>query len=110
MRQADYDAARAEAKERAAVTIAENAEAAKAAKQEALASASVNADREAFLARAKRIEAALQGAVEEAEEAQDANYEDLTNDQLKELLKERDLPVSGNKDELVARLRESDTE
>lgn len=36
------------------------------------------------------------------------SYDDLTVEQLKELLKERDLPVSGNKAELVERLVESD--
>lgn len=35
-------------------------------------------------------------------------YDDLTNDELKDLLSERDLPVSGNKADLVARLEEDD--
>lgn len=38
----------------------------------------------------------------------DSTYEDMTKDELQELLRQRDLPVSGNKDELVARLNESD--
>jgi len=36
------------------------------------------------------------------------DYESMTVAQLKELLKERDLPVSGKKGELVARLLESE--
>lgn len=35
-------------------------------------------------------------------------YEDMKVDELKALLAERDLPVSGTKDELIARLVESD--
>lgn len=35
-------------------------------------------------------------------------YEDLSNEELKALLKARGLPVSGTKDELVARLEEDD--
>lgn len=37
-------------------------------------------------------------------------YEDMKNDKLRELLEERDLPTSGTKDELVARLELSDAE
>lgn len=36
------------------------------------------------------------------------NYEDLNKDDLKAALAERDLPTSGTKDELIARLREDD--
>lgn len=36
------------------------------------------------------------------------DYNDLTKDELKEELRSRDLPVSGNHDELVARLEEDD--
>lgn len=35
-------------------------------------------------------------------------YEDLTNAELSDILRERDLPTSGTKDQLVARLIESD--
>jgi hypothetical protein len=35
-------------------------------------------------------------------------YDDMLADDLKEELRKRDLPVSGNKDELIARLREDD--
>jgi len=43
------------------------------------------------------------------EERQDEDdYEDMTKDQLQELLRERDLPTSGNKPELIQRLRDSD--
>jgi len=38
------------------------------------------------------------------------NYEDLTLKELKEILKERNLKVSGKKAELVQRLQESDKE
>lgn len=37
-----------------------------------------------------------------------AGYGDLTNDELKDKLRERGLPVSGNKDELVERLEADD--
>lgn len=37
-------------------------------------------------------------------------YDDLTNDQLKALLATRDLPVSGTKPELLARLEQNDLE
>lgn len=36
------------------------------------------------------------------------SYEDLSKDQLKELCEERELPVSGNKAELIARLEADD--
>lgn len=38
------------------------------------------------------------------------SYEDQTRDELRDELKERDLPVSGTKDELVERLEEADQE
>jgi hypothetical protein len=38
----------------------------------------------------------------------DDDYEELTNDELRELLGERELSKSGNKEELIARLREDD--
>lgn len=38
----------------------------------------------------------------------DSDYQDLTAEELKDKLRSRDLPVSGNKDELVARLEEDD--
>jgi vacuolar-type H+-ATPase subunit E/Vma4 len=111
MKQAEYDAIRKESKARAAETIAANAEAAQAAKQEALATAAVDEGRQEFLARAKRIESLRQSTAEEVEElaSQDEfSYDDLTNAELSELLKKRELPHSGNKDELIARLIESD--
>lgn len=37
-----------------------------------------------------------------------AGYEDMTKDDLSAELERRDLPKTGNKDELVARLNESD--
>ena len=36
------------------------------------------------------------------------DYSDLTNEELKAELAKRELPVSGNKDELIARLTEND--
>jgi hypothetical protein len=36
------------------------------------------------------------------------SYEDKTRDELRNELKQRDLPVSGNKDELIERLEEAD--
>lgn len=53
---------------------------------------------------------------EEAPEADDedeggeGDYDDMSIEELKNLLRARDLPVSGNKDELVARLEEDDSE
>lgn len=44
--------------------------------------------------------------VQEPEADAEGSLEDKTVDELKDLLRERDLPVSGNKDELVARLSE----
>jgi hypothetical protein len=38
------------------------------------------------------------------------SYEDKTRDELRDELKERDLPVSGSKEDLIARLEEADEE
>jgi hypothetical protein len=38
------------------------------------------------------------------------SYEDKTRDELRDELKERDLPVSGSKEDLIARLEEADKE
>lgn len=51
------------------------------------------------------------GTVEDLGDSDDdleESYDDLTKDQLKELCEERELPVSGNKAELIARLEEDD--
>ena len=40
------------------------------------------------------------------EEPEVTGYESMSVSYLKKLLKERDLPVSGKKEELIARLRE----
>lgn len=42
-----------------------------------------------------------------AAEEQEQNLEDLTNDELRDMLRERGLLVSGNKKELVERLQEN---
>jgi hypothetical protein len=106
--QAVYDAARAEAKERAAVTVAAQAEAAQEAKKAAQAKAP-GLGNEEFLARAKRIESAMNRAVEDVEGAAEVDsYDDLTSEELSDLLKERDLPHSGTKAEKLDRLREDD--
>lgn len=42
------------------------------------------------------------------EDPSDDDYEAMTNEQLREELKSRDLAVTGNKDELVSRLRQDD--
>lgn len=44
------------------------------------------------------------GMGEGGEDADTSKYDDLTNDELRELLSERDLPTSGNKAELIERL------
>lgn len=108
--QAEWDANRAERKAKAAVTVAATAEAAKAAKAAAL-SKGTSLGNEEFLAKARRVESILNGAALEVEKVasdDDVSYEDLKNDELSEMLKERGLPHSGTKDELVARLVESD--
>jgi len=84
--QTAWDAERAEAKAKAAVTIEENRVAALAAR-----------------------DAALKGDVVEAPD-EEQGYDSYTVDELKGFLGERDLPVSGNKGELIARLEESDAE
>ena len=38
---------------------------------------------------------------------QPGGYEDFTKDELQQLLRNRDLPVSGTKDELIARLEDA---
>lgn len=45
---------------------------------------------------------------EETEETEEVDYEDLTVEALKDLLKGRDLPVSGSKEQLINRLEEAD--
>lgn len=45
---------------------------------------------------------------EDDEEDEDSDYSEMSNDELRDELKRRDLPVSGNKDELIARLEEDD--
>lgn len=45
---------------------------------------------------------------EEAVTSGEGGYYDMTNDELREELASRDLPVSGNKDELISRLEEAD--
>lgn len=39
-----------------------------------------------------------------------ADYDQLTKDELQDILRDRDLPVSGNKDELLVRLNEADAD
>lgn len=45
---------------------------------------------------------------EETLTEEEETLDDLTVDQLKDILRERDLPVSGSKPELIARIQESD--
>ena len=45
------------------------------------------------------------GDEEEVEESEEANYSSMKVAELKDLLKERDLPVSGTKAELIERLQ-----
>lgn len=47
---------------------------------------------------------------EDALEPEDDGYDDMTNAELQTLLRARGLPVSGNHDELVARLEADDEE
>jgi hypothetical protein len=48
------------------------------------------------------------GGEPEANDGATNSYSGLTVDELQDELRDRDLPVSGNKDELIARLQESD--
>lgn len=105
---AEYSAIRKEAKENATLeeVVAAGTKASKAARAKG-----PGLGNEEFLARAKRIEASLNRAAAEVTEALDdeeSTYDDLTNAQLSELLEQRDLPHSGTKAELIARLQESD--
>lgn len=94
--QAQWDADRAAVKEAAAVTVKAEAEAAAAKKK-------------AFQERTFDSVAAEQAAGTSAgEEAEAGPYDGFTNDQLAEALKERGLPHTGNKGELIARLTEAD--
>ena len=89
--QAQWDARRAEAKAQAAVTIAEQA-----------------AEAKANLA-ALRQEAGYPQPVEaEAPEEVTSEYDEYTKDELIEELKGRELPHTGKKGELIARLVEDD--
>lgn len=45
-----------------------------------------------------------------AESVGDSEYEGMTKDELQEELESRGLPKTGNKDELIARLQENDSE
>ena len=47
-------------------------------------------------------------AVAEVQTYESGGYEDMTKDELSEMLESRGLPKTGNKDELIARLEEDD--
>ena len=51
---------------------------------------------------------AEQANLQITEEEPDDDYDSMTNDDLREELEDRDLPTSGNKADLIARLREND--
>jgi hypothetical protein len=68
---------------------------------------------DAYLAKSGEVAVASGAEVPPEEPGADESAADLdgeTVESLKEKLKERDLPVSGNKAELVERLREADSE
>ena len=50
----------------------------------------------------------LQGIVEKVEEEQPESYEDMTYKELADELRERDLKISGNKQEKIDRLYDDD--
>lgn len=105
---AEYSALREEAKSKATLqqVVEEGTKASKAARAKG-----VSLGNEEFLARAKRIESIHEKArlgVEEVASDDEVTYDDLTVAELSELLKERDLPHTGKKDELIARLVEAD--
>lgn len=100
--QAQWDAERQEAKAKAAQTVKANAEQAKddldALRQRQLEENTALAERTAS------------DATVEPVEDEEVGYDSYTVADLQGFLKERDLPVSGNKDELIARLEESDNQ
>lgn len=105
---AEYSALRAEAKSNATLqqVVEDNVKA-----KDAAAAKRPTLGNEEFLARAKRIESAHNAArtqVEAVAADDEFTYDDLKVAELSELLKERDLPHSGTKDELIARLVEAD--
>lgn len=56
-----------------------------------------------------RVKAAVEGSsTEDEDEEEDLTYDDATVEELKEELKARNLPTTGNKDELVKRLEQDD--
>lgn len=62
-----------------------------------------------FVHNGQKLGSVIADAVAEPGEAEDIDpYESATVPELKDMLAERDLPVSGNKAELVGRLREDD--
>jgi SAP domain len=75
-----------------AAGVSENAEAVKA--------------RLAELPEPEVTEEAVEEVVPESNDTDTGPYEDRTVEQLKTLLESKGLPTSGNKDELIARLRE----
>lgn len=54
------------------------------------------------------LDAIYEARGESPEGSNGADYSSLTVDELQDELRDRDLPVSGNKDELIARLQEAD--
>lgn len=86
--QSAWDARRAEAKAKAAETI--------------------EANREQALADLKAFKTAAAAPVVDAPVEEDEGYGTWSKDDLVAELQERGLPHSGNKDELIARLEESD--
>lgn len=114
--QAAWDAKRAEVKAEAAEVIKTNAQEAR----DNLAAIRAEAGYPEPVERntggeVEAAEAAVDALTEEQEtEHEDGNTEEVkpygewTNEELSEELKSRELPHSGNKDELVARLEESD--
>lgn len=113
--QAEWDAKRAEVKAEAAEVIKANAEEAR----DNLAAIRAEAGYPETVVRnavgeVEAAEAAIDALTEEQEaEREDGGeevkpYGEWTNDELSNELKSRELPHSGNKDELVARLEESD--
>lgn len=90
--QAQWDAKRAEVKARAAEVVKANAEEAKAK-----------------LAQLRKEQREVTEAFDETlTEATEPGYAEWTNAELKAELESRELPHSGNKDELIARLTEDD--
>jgi len=103
--QAEWDSQRAEVKEKAAKTVKANAKAALKARAKVLR---VGADQEYAPVLEVTQPEVIAETPDEEKTPEVKPYAEWTNEELATELKARELPHSGNKDDLVARLEEND--